>query len=154
TFTATQRPAGWFANPVRDLNTTVSTRIVDRNLRTPYQDEWRLGFEREIAPETAVAITYIHRSFRDQLQDIDLNHLPHDYGRCITRAPWVDTSKGPDGKLDDCYGGRDGASGGPDGIPDLYVQNPGWGDVLLVGNFNTAEYKATELRIERRFFRG
>jgi len=128
------------------LGTNISTRIVDRDLRTPFQDEWSAGFEREIAPETALKITWIDRRFRDQLQDIDLNHLPFDYGACIPRAPWVRTVDGPDGQLDDC-------AGGPDGVQDLYIQNPAWGDVLVVGNSNTARYRAAVLEIVRRFYR-
>jgi hypothetical protein len=47
---------------------------VDRSLQTPYCDEATFGFERELAPEMALAVRYIDRRFRDQLQDIDLNH--------------------------------------------------------------------------------
>ena len=135
-----------FVAQVNRLGTNISTRIVDRDLRTPYQDEWSAGFEREIAPETSLKLTWIERRFEDQVQDIDLNHAPHDYGRCMGRAPWVDTSSGPDGQLDDC-------AGGPDGVTDLYIQNPAWGDVLLVGNLNAAHYQAAVLELVRRFYR-
>src|SRR6185436_17013894 len=47
---------------------------IDRNISTPYTDELTLGFERELAPELSLSVTYIHRDFRQQLQDVDLNH--------------------------------------------------------------------------------
>src|SRR6185295_5771797 len=46
-----------------------SATQVDRRLRTPFSDELTLGFEREIAPEVSLAVPYINRRFRDQLQD-------------------------------------------------------------------------------------
>ena len=33
-----------------------------------------LGFQREVAPEVSLGITYIRRDFENQLQDIDVNH--------------------------------------------------------------------------------
>jgi len=33
-----------------------------------------IGFERELAPEVSLKITYIKRDYRDQLQDRDINH--------------------------------------------------------------------------------
>ena len=51
-----------------------SIRQVDRNLRTPHQDEYTAGIAREILPETSVTVTYIRRDYRDQLQDVDVNH--------------------------------------------------------------------------------
>ncbi|MFQ5720108.1 MAG: carboxypeptidase regulatory-like domain-containing protein [Acidobacteriota bacterium] len=53
---------------------------VNRNLRTQFNEEWTVGFEREIAPETKIRITWISRHFRDQLQDTDLNHFARDVG--------------------------------------------------------------------------
>ena len=64
------------------LRPSANVTTVDRNLETPYQDEFTLSFERELAAETSIALTYINRRFKDQFQDIDLNHLPGDYGRC------------------------------------------------------------------------
>ncbi len=125
----------------------ITTRVVDRGLRTPFQDEIAAGFEREIAAETALRLTYIHRHFQDQLQDFDVNHAPYDFGRCIARYPWVSALEGPDGVLDDCWRGSDG-------LPDLYVLNPAWADVLVVGNFNSTRYEAFVLELVRRLYRG
>jgi hypothetical protein len=41
----------------------------------------------------------------------------------------------------------------PDGIADLYVANPGWVDLLLVGNSNSADYDAWVLEVIRRQYR-
>lgn len=172
-----------------DVNPTVSA--VSRDLRTPYNDEWTIGFEREIAAETVFRATYINRKYRDQLQDIDVNHVPGDYGRCVpqlipgapTLEPITDPSdplfglypNGGDGVLDDCIGkfveppNTGGGEGGgepdlgagldaflqePDGIADLYTQNPVWGSVYVIGNYNFADYDGVTLEILRRQYRG
>lgn len=79
-----------------------------------------------------------------------------------TQETYEDTVEGPgDGRIDDCTG-RINIVGTafptfsevPDGRPDLYVQNPGWGDILVVGNYNEAEYEAFILELVRRQFRG
>lgn len=124
----------------------ISARVVDRGLRTPFQDELSVGFEREIASETAVRLTYIHRHFKDQLQDVDINHDAADLGRCIAVFPWVSRVEGPDGVLDDCWRGSDG-------LPDLYVLNPAWADVLVVGNYNATRYDGVVLELVRRLYR-
>jgi len=168
------------------VNPTVNISIVDRDLRTPYQDEWTLGYEREIFAETSISIDYINRRFRDQLQDIDLNHAPGDYGRCVAATADMpgtveqvlpgDPDYNPeygfgDGILDDCGGeiiptppefegdpvgavlDRGVRLERPDGIPDLYLQNPGWGDIYLVGNFNIIDYDGVVLALTRRQYR-
>ena len=71
---------------------------VDRDLRTPYTDEWTVGFERELAPELAVKVIYTDRKGRNQLQDIDINHTTVD-----RRGATVDS--GSDGFFDDCVDG-------------------------------------------------
>src|SRR5262249_11246066 len=54
---------------------TVSVTQIDRGLKTPYTDEVSIGFERELAPEWSVSVTYINRKGRDLLQDTDINHV-------------------------------------------------------------------------------
>jgi hypothetical protein len=54
--------------------------IVDRSLSTEFKDEWTIGFEREIAPETKIRLTYIANKFRNQYQDVDFNHYVRDVG--------------------------------------------------------------------------
>jgi hypothetical protein len=95
------------------LDLTASTRTVDRELRTPYQDELSVSFERQLWPETSLKLAYVERRFRDQLQDVDINH-------------------------------------GPGGV----IYNPGWGEILLVGNFNESDYTSYLLELVRRFHRG
>jgi hypothetical protein len=153
-------------------NVVPNASLIDRDLSTPYQDELLLAVERELWAETSVRFSYINRKYRDQLQDIDINHAPADYGVCIPSSQRVaggPTVTGePDGVLDDCVGSLvpGGAAAGfgdsfvqtakdvPDGIPDLYMQNPIWGDLYLIGNFNEADYEAFVLDLRRRQYRG
>ena len=88
-----------------------------------------------------------------------------------------------DGRIDDCVGefvfppqgeegGGEGGGGGggggaggaqppssqntiqrPDGFPDTYLQNPGWGQLLLLGNFNQHDYDGYTLVVNRRQYR-
>lgn len=62
------------AQDVRSTVALASIRQVDRNLRTPHQDEYTAGIAREVLPETILTLTYIRRDYRDLLQDIDINH--------------------------------------------------------------------------------
>ncbi|HYV17730.1 MAG TPA: carboxypeptidase regulatory-like domain-containing protein [Verrucomicrobiae bacterium] len=120
---------------------------VSRNLKTPYCDEWILGFEQEVAPETALSIRAIQRRYRDQLQDIDVNHE--------TRFDPVKQA------LSDRFGyGNDVGTAeepniviSPDGKPDLFVRNPFFNQVLRVGNTNTSAYGAIEVELRRRMAR-
>jgi len=176
----------WVAyEPYGGGNATVSMQTVDRELRTPYQDELMFSFERQLWPETSVKLSYIKRDYQDQLQDIDVNHRFGDEGVCVgtpvlgdttvkpspgtgatladpyTGNIYEDTDPGPgDGRIDDCIGDIVRINGvygwdieRPDGKPDLYVLNPGWGELLLVGNFNTTEYEAFVVELVRRQFR-
>lgn len=83
----------------------------------------------------------------------------------FTGETYVDTDPGAgDGRLDDCSGlytftpnprtGRASLLLAPDGVPDLYVQNPGWGSLFKVGNYNAADYKAWQLELRRRRWNG
>lgn len=192
TFPAAANPwlpnSPYFTSGTTDvLDPTISARFVDRDLRAPYQDEFTFSVERLIFPETSLKLSWIRREFRDQLQDVDINHVPGDYGICVrpdfygddvirpslgagklvvdetTGELYTDTDPGPgDGRIDDCTGrvlGQLDDEGNyeaevPDGRPDLYVQNPGWGDVLIVGNYDSAEYEAISLELARRLYRG
>ena len=178
------------------LNPTANVSTVDRNLTTPYQDEFTFTVEREIAAETVLAFRYVNRHFEDQYQDIDLNHIAGDYGRCqlqitpsirplvpspgtptgledpFTGDIYDDTDPGDgDGRHDDCIGelvdNPDGGGGTPagglplfdgflirpDGFPDAYIQNPGWGEIFVLGNFNTTEFHSYTVELTRRQYR-
>jgi hypothetical protein len=143
-------------------------RVIDRGLRTPYVNEYSFGITREILSETSLNLTYIHRDFNDQFQDIDANHFAEDKGDnevpCVRVAGtgiFVPQGK-PDGLFDDCAGasiivGAEGGFGGkpirgegPDGIPDLKLRNPYFNQVFLVGNFNQEQYRAYKLELVRR----
>jgi hypothetical protein len=167
------------------ISPTVNMITVDRDLRTPYQDEWTLSVERELWPETSLELTWIDRRYRDQIQDRNINVDTGDLGRCgletqfspsVVASPgrgtYVDPHTGNevrdddpgpgDGRIDDCSGhtvlavganGRPIILQRPDGTPDLYLQNPFWGNILLVGNFNAIDYRSFVLEIVRRHFR-
>jgi len=128
-----------------------SVQQVDRSLRTPYSDEWTIGFERELAPEVALSVRAIHRTFRDQLQDVDINHEVR-----------IDPATG--GYLDVLgvlllipppprSGGGPSEVRLPDGRPDLFINNFFFNQVLRVGNYNQAEYNAIEIEVKRRLAR-
>jgi hypothetical protein len=121
--------------------------------------------------ETSLKVSYIRNKFRDALQDFDRNHAPGDFGVC-KQASLIDptTVTGePDGILDDCVGeieiprnqldenddpfASDKRIERPDGITDLYIQNPAWGDIFLIGNFNKIDYTGYVLEITRRQYR-
>jgi hypothetical protein len=183
-FNADPTPDGFVITGLRtDINPAVNISTVDRELTTPYQDEFTFSFERELWAETSIKVTYINRKFRDQLQDTDINHVPADLGRCKTASlqdprtlapvregdPAYDPALAPgDGIVDDCAGevfipegqdldtdllARENRLERPDGIPDLYVQNPAWGDIFLVGNLNSIDYEAMVLELVRRQYR-
>lgn len=119
---------------------------VDRNLATPYSDEMTIGFEREIAPEMSIAVRYIDRRFRDQLQDIDINHeirLEPETGEPVDRIGILVS-----GQNDVIPRIRS-----LDGRPDLYVNNFFFNEVLRVGNFNEARYKALQFELVKRLSR-
>jgi hypothetical protein len=176
-------------SPQVSFDPSFSYTTVDRNLKTPYQDEWSVAFERELWEESSISLRYIHRSFQDQLQDVDINETPGDYGRCripvspalpslvaspgvgtvidpYTGLPYEDTDPGDgDGRVDDCVGERalfdPTGPGGPnqptyahgDGIPDLYILNPGWGSIFKIGNYNSARYDGITLEFVRRQYK-
>jgi hypothetical protein len=89
-----------------------------------------------------------------------------------TGESYIDTDPGPgDGRIDDCMGRvveyrqnvQTSDSGDsiltigtvqrPDGISDLYKQNPFWGDIYMIGNFNEIDYRAFVVELIRRQYR-
>jgi hypothetical protein len=119
---------------------------VDRGLRTPYSDEWMVGFEREVSPETSLGIRYINRHYRDQLQDIDINHS----NRIDPRTHEPTDLFGALQTVTDPVTGQTSQVPVPDGKPDLFVNDVFFNQVLRVGNFNTAVYHGIELELRRR----
>jgi hypothetical protein len=152
----------FFGLPNNKVGTVISSSPpsafqIDRGMRTPFTDEMTLGFQREIAPEVSVSINYIQRKFRDQIQDIDVNHSarkPTGSFRCPTtpsgfcdalgliRVPPAQASgqPQPDERSNDQY-------------PDLYINNYNFNQVLRIGNYNYQAYKAFELALSRRLSR-
>jgi len=121
---------------------------IDRGLGTPYTDELTLGYQQEIAPELSVSLTYIRRDYRSQLQDIDLNHnmrIDPATGRPADLLGDVDSTCG--------VSPRSLCERVRDSLPDLYVENFFFNQVLQLGNFNTQTYRGWELELVRRLSR-
>ena len=124
-----------------------STTQIDRALQTPWSDEFTVGFERELAPEVALTLTFIARDYRQQLQDIDVNHtLRYDpnTGQPLDAFGLLPSGFSTTGKATDRQA---------DGKPDLYVENFFFNQVLRIGNFNEARYRGIELQAVRRLAR-
>ncbi|MEE9229797.1 MAG: TonB-dependent receptor [Acidobacteriota bacterium] len=118
------------------------TYTLSRDLRTPYTDEFVVGFERELSPEFALSVRYIRRKGRDQIQVRDINHFT------------VDTNN--DGEPDDEFGEpsvRGSIAVGADGFPDLYAVNPFYGGIFFLDNFNTSDYRGFEINLVKRLHR-
>jgi hypothetical protein len=123
---------------------------VDRQLQTPFSDELTIGYERELSPDVGFAVRYIRRQFREQLQDLDINHQ--------TRVnPVTGGLLDEIGTLAQVPGQFPGEpptyTRVPDGRPDLYINDPFFNQVLRVGNYNDARYGAFELELRRRLSR-
>ena len=139
---------------------------VDRNLKTPYTDEFTIGFSREIAPEMSFSINYIQRKFQDQLQDIDVNHTVRrpGVGGAICAGAGHTTVSGycdnfgattpvpPTGSGGEAGSGRT-EERRQDSYPDLFIANPNFNQILRVGNYNLQDYNAIELQFVRRLSR-
>lgn len=142
--------------------------MIDRGLKSQRSDELTFAVEREIAPETSLRVRYVRRNYNDQFQDTDINHLPllwddldslparilDEYPNCrrigkfadcsgrVTRKIVGYTPQGPQYRLEN----------NPDGVADLYVVSPMFGNIYKIGNYNETKYKAWLLEINRRFF--
>ena len=141
--TASGVPDGGIGNPLTKAPPSASQ--VDRGLQTPYSDELTVGFEREIAPEVSIKLTYINKHYRQQLQDRDVNH----------------DVRYLDGQILDQLGILlpPGSSGGAssqriqDNRPDLYIHNFFFNQIFRVGNINHSVYHGFELQLTKRLSR-
>jgi len=148
---ATDRERGADAFPIQTGRFSITQ--VDRGLKTPFSDELTLGIERELAPEWAIAATWIRRTGRNQLQDTDLNHYLRDGNH--------------DGVIDDNFGRiktKDpnecrqrplecNAAVFADDQPDLHAYNPLFNQVLQVGNSNSSDFESLQVQLNRRMSR-
>ena len=152
-----------------EYSSSFSITQIARNLRSQFNDEWTIGYEREIAPETSFKVRYIHRQYRDQLQDTDINHRPvyWDDLSAQDRAYWNIHGRGCEriGPYADCTGtlvwvwpenprpwSRPQLKYTPDGIPDLQPVSPMFNNIYLIGNYNHSTYQAWILEVTRRFY--
>jgi hypothetical protein len=151
---------------------SITVDQVARNLERQYTDEYGLGIEREIAPETTLSVRYLNRKFFDKLQDIDVNRRPVTWEKAqrVLPADWL-ANRCEDpiviGGVEyaDCTGEfefetrQGGGISSPiaraqgDGRPDLERVNPYFNQVYKIGNFNAATYEAYIVELERRYYR-
>jgi outer membrane receptor protein involved in Fe transport len=142
----------------------VSINQIDRNLRTPFTDSFTVGFERELAPEWSARVTFTQKLGWNLLQDVDYNHLlctEHDdvFGIAPSDVCTLYTTRNPNtGRLkhhlsDDRFGNIFSGGTTPNGVPDLYVVNPSFNEILRVGNFNNSTYRSAVLEINKRLHR-
>jgi carboxypeptidase family protein/TonB-dependent receptor-like protein len=130
-----------------------STVQVDRGLQTPFSDELTLGFERELAPEMALSVTYVDRHYRNQLQDVDVNHyvkrnsITGDLLDAIGAIETFIATSDDGGRIATLHRRM------PDGRPDLYISNPYFNQILRIGNYNESRYKGIVLELKRRLAR-
>jgi outer membrane receptor protein involved in Fe transport len=157
-------------------SSTTSISQTDRRLATPRTDEVTFGFERELAPEWSVGVTYVRRDGVDLLQDTDLNHITCAQHTLVGVDPrticWdgarLDTDRFGDigGRIGHTpadvliVGGQPGFHAGgeggrklPNGSPDLYTVNYNFNEILRVENANSSQYEAWELRLVKRLHR-
>ncbi|MGH9870684.1 MAG: TonB-dependent receptor [Candidatus Polarisedimenticolia bacterium] len=152
---------------------TVSITQIDRDLRTPYTDEFTLGFERELAPEWSLSFTYINRKAQDLLQDMDVNHVTCPQfgqlgvdprlvcgdGGVLETDRFGDAGGGFSGAAAGITGGNFGfnAAGGgvlaKNGAPDLYTVNNSFNQILRISNFNSSTFESYELQVVKRLHR-
>ncbi len=154
---------------ISNATSSVSVNQVDRDLETPWTDEFTIGIERELAPEWSITLTYINRKAEELLQDTDINHHAcRQSGEAIGIDPFVICGDSGGILEDDRFGQTGfqdptGNVGGdfsfdtgfsrPNEAPDLYTVNNGFNQILRVGNFNSSEYEAYEIHIRRRLHR-
>jgi hypothetical protein len=119
-----------------------SASQVDRGLQTPFTDEWSVGFERELAPELSLRLSYINRRARLGLQDRDINHEV----RFDDQGNYVDAI----GALR--FIGH-GWSQVKNNVPDLYAYNFFFNQIYRYGNYNSSDYSAVEVQVTRRLSR-
>jgi len=124
-----------------------SATQVDRGLQTPFSDEFTIGFERELAPELALSVMFIRRDYRQQLQDIDVNHT-------VRLDPTTGEPLDSLGRLPASFAPGSSSTGRqPDGRPDLFINNLFFNQILRVGNYNQARYRGLEIALMKRLSR-
>lgn len=56
---------------------------MDPNLKSPYLDEFIIGIEREILPDTRFGVRYIHKWDRNLIEDVNINALDLNYYKAL-----------------------------------------------------------------------
>jgi outer membrane receptor protein involved in Fe transport len=142
--TASGVPDNGFGDPISKA--PPSTAQVDRGLQTPFTDEWSIGFERELAPEISIRMSYINRSGRLGVQFHDINH---EVRYNPTNGKVLDQI----GKLVVGSGAGAGGTPTPDNIPDLYIYNFFFNEIYRLSNYSSSEYHGIEVQVTKRLSR-
>lgn len=156
----------WGSNDVTVGGTAaLSINQVDRELERQYTDEYGIGVEREIAPETTLRVRYLNRRFEDKLQDVDVNRRPVTKERAdrlltdnFRELLECETIVQNGVEYADCSGQIRRTDSGlflpaSDGRIDLERLSPAYNQVYEIGNFNSATYEAYIVELERRYYR-
>ncbi len=108
----------------------VNYSIIDRDIETPYTDEWGGGIERELTDHLALKVRYINRHGEKQLQDYEINKMydadgaiPEPYFDPI--LGWVDPSR----------------------------KNKSANNIFYLTNGDTYTYESVQLTLEKRYNR-
>ena len=141
--TAAGMPDGGIGPPLTKAPPSASQ--VDRGLQTPYSDELTVGFEREIAPEVSIKLTYINKHYRQQLQDRDVNHDVRYHDGAVLDQLGILLPPGS--------GGGASSQRIQDNRPDLYIHNFFFNQIFRVGNINHSVYHGFELQVTKRLSR-
>ncbi len=161
-------PGGWVQAGVN--TTAFQIASVNRNLKSQVNQEWTLAVEREIAPETSLTVSYVHRKITGQLQDIDINHeavlfsdITPEMQAYFMSVNDVGCKKIKD--FADCTGrfgfkrprrpnpfNQGNLVPSPDGVPDIRVNSPFFNSIMETGNYNSTQYQAYTLQIVRRYY--
>jgi len=123
-----------------------SATQVDRGLQTPFSDELTIGFERELAPEVSIRLTYINKKYRDQLQDRDINHSLR-----FDEKTGIPIDDGGGLLTTNAEGGS--ATPVPNNKPDLFIHNFFFNQIYYLSNINSARYHGFELQLTKRLSR-
>ncbi len=66
-------PRGTATTPPGNIAETFEFRAVDRNLKTPYVQQWNLGFQYELAKNTLIEVRYVGTRGQNLLQAVAFN---------------------------------------------------------------------------------
>ncbi|HEU5182147.1 MAG TPA: hypothetical protein VFW45_15280, partial [Candidatus Polarisedimenticolia bacterium] len=97
------------------------------------------------------SVTFVHRNYHHQLQNVDANHITQIDPATGRLADTFGSETVPSGFGDEGSGGIPAREG--DAEPDLFIQNIFFNRVFRLGNYNEQTYRGIELEMVRRLSR-